>query len=300
MILPAQVKIREVVLRDGLQSWPIIVPTAKKIEIFRNLVEAGVKEMETTSFVSPGGIPQLADAELLTKKLPKGYCRQLVLVPNLKGANRAYQAGADNFVVFISASEEHNKANLGHSISRSLYDLENISNFAARHSIHINGSIVVAFGCPFSGDVPEEHVFRLAKTYILSGVESITLGDTTGMATPTRVERLVKGFKDRFPDIELSLHFHNNRGTAMANVYAGLLSGCTVFDTSLGGIGGCPNVPQASGNLATEDLICMLNDMEIDTGLDLMKLIKSANALQDYLGRTLPGQVMKSGPRTST
>jgi len=296
--LPKRVKIREVVLRDGLQSWPSMVPTDKKLEILAELLAAGIREMETTSFVSSDKIPQLADAEELMRRVPRHSCKHLALVPNLVGAERACSAGVDKWVLFISASDAHNKANLGRSIAQSISEMDKILNLAARFSIPFNGSIAVAFGCPFQGDVSEKDVFRLAETFILSGAESITLGDTTGMATPTRVERLVKAFKDRFVNVELSLHFHNNRGTAMANAYAGLLAGCSVFDTALGGIGGCPNVPQASGNLATEDLVCMLDDMGVATGLDLWKLIKTARLLQSCLGRVLPGQVMKSGPRS--
>ncbi|HSO62199.1 MAG TPA: hydroxymethylglutaryl-CoA lyase, partial [Desulfobacterales bacterium] len=179
----------------------------------------------------------------------------------------------------------------------SLSDLRAIFDLARQRGKPVVGSMAVAFGCPYQGDVPEDDVYRLADAYVSGGAASVVLADTTGMATPPRVVRLVKGFARRFPEIPYSLHFHNNRGTAMANLYAALEAGADTFDTALGGIGGCPNVPQAAGNLSTEDVVYLLEDLGCDTGIDLMKLITAALRLEAILGRTLPGQVMKSGPR---
>jgi hydroxymethylglutaryl-CoA lyase len=182
------------------------------------------------------------------------------------------------------------------SIKDSLSDLQIIFELARQFGKPVAGGMAVAFGCPYQGNVPEDDVYRLAEAYIKEGAESVILADTTGMATPRRVNRLVKGLSKRFPHTPYSLHFHNNRGTAMANLYAALEAGANMFDTALGGIGGCPNVPQAAGNLATEDVVHMLEDMGCHTGIDLMQIIEAAVRLEKILGRTLPGQVMKSGP----
>ncbi|HEX9911031.1 MAG TPA: hypothetical protein VGA86_09105, partial [Desulfatiglandales bacterium] len=163
--------------------------------------------------------------------------------------------------------------------------------------VAVNGAVAVAFGCPYQGNVPEENALRIVDAYLMKGAKRIILADTTGMATPNQVDRVVRSFRSRFPNIDLSLHFHNNRGTAMTNLYAALLAGATTFDTALGGIGGCPYVPQAAGNLATEDVVYLLSELGVTTGIDLEEIIKAALLLEKILGYTLPGQVMKSGPR---
>ena len=297
MDLPQKVIIREVGPRDGFQSWPEFVPTEKKLEIISAITEAGVREIETTSFVSPKAIPQMRDASEVMRRVSRDACRHSVLVPNLKGAQLAVEAGADSLVVVISVSEQHNMANVRRTVSDSLKDLEGIFDLARDADTPVIGALAVSFGCPYQGDVPEDDVFRLAEAYIKGGAASVILADTTGMATPTRVDGLVRGFISRFSDVPFSLHFHNNRGTAMANLFAALQAGADTFDTALGGIGGCPNVPQAAGNLPTEDVVYMLEDMGIRTGVDLVKIIEAAHRLEEILGRTLPGQVMKSGPR---
>jgi hydroxymethylglutaryl-CoA lyase len=292
-----KVRIREVGPRDGFQSWPDFIPTDLKLEVIRLLLEAGIQEMETTSFVSPKAIPQMRDAAEVMAGVPRDGCIHSPLVPNLKGATLALDSGADKLVVVISASDEHNKANVRRSIAESLSDLKSIFELCRQEGKPVAGAMAVAFGCPYQGEVPEDDVYRLAEAYIGGGAASIILADTTGMATPPRVIRLIEGFTRRFPDTPYSLHFHNNRGTAIANLYAAVEAGADTFDTALGGIGGCPNVPQAAGNLATEDVVFMLEDMGCDTGIDLMKLITASLRLESILGRTLPGQVMKSGPR---
>jgi hydroxymethylglutaryl-CoA lyase len=292
-----KIRIREVGPRDGFQSWPEFVPTEQKLEVIRMLIDAGIQEMETTSFVNPKAIPQMRDAAEVLAGVPRTGCLHTPLVPNLKGATLALDNAADKLVVVISASDAHNLANLRRTIDESLSDLKAIFELARQRSKPVVGSIAVAFGCPYQGDVPKDDVFRLADAYITGGAASVVLADTTGMATPPRVLKLVKDFARRFPETPYSLHFHNNRGTAMANLYAALEAGAGTFDAALGGIGGCPNVPQAAGNLATEDVVYMLEDMGCDTGIDLMKLITAAQRLEAILGRTLFGQVMKSGPR---
>jgi len=292
-----KINIREVAPRDGFQSWPEFVPTDKKISVIRLLIEAGIREMETTSFVSPKAIPQMRDAAEVMAEVPPKKCIHSPLVPNLKGAQLALDHGADKLVVVISATNAHNLANVRRTVAESLTDLQEIFTLARERNKPVMGALAVAFGCPYQGDVSEDEVFRLADAYINGGAASVILADTTGMATPTRIVKMIKGFTSRFPRVPYSLHLHNNRGTAMANLYAALEAGADTFDTALAGIGGCPNVPLAAGNLPTEDVVFMLEDMGYDTGIDLMKIIAAAQRLEAILGGTLPGQVMKSGPR---
>ena len=218
------------------------------------------------------------------------------LVPNLKGAQLAVAAGADQLNVVISASETHNMANFRRTIGESMSALEPIFQLAHENDVSVIGAVAVAFGCPFEGRVPLGNVAALVERFMALGSEAIALGDTTGMATPLGVQEMVGTLKNRFPDKPVLLHLHNNRGSAMANLYAGLEAGATLFDTALGGIGGCPNVPQASGNLATEDVVCMLEAMGIDTGIDLAAILEASRFLEKSLKQVLPGQVLKSGP----
>ena len=297
MNLPSEVKIREVAPRDGFQSWPDFVPTEKKLEVIRSAIAAGLTEIEVTSFVNPKAIPQMRDAADVLAGLPEGEAIRVALVPNLRGAQLALQAKADELLVFISASEEHNLANVQRSVNDSLADLEAIFSLAREKGVPVQGAVAVSFGCPYRGDVDPADVFRVAEAFLEKGAHAVILADTTGMATPLRIKSLVKAFQQAFPGAGFGLHLHNNRGTAMANLYAALEAGARMFDTSLGGIGGCPNVPQAAGNLPTEDVVYMLEEMGISTGIDLVPLIKAACRLEGILGRSLPGQVMKSGPR---
>lgn len=297
MGLPSKVKIREVAPRDGFQSLKVFLPTEKKLQIIEAMAHANVKEIETTSFVSPKAIPQLKDAGDLMTKVPRHSIAHAALVPNLRGAKNAIAANIDHLVVVISATEAHNQENVRRSINESIADLDAIFMLAQGNDTPVIGSVSVSFGCPYQGDVPEKDVFKVVDAYTSRGATSIILADTTGMATPNRVEQMVMQFQDRFPGINPILHFHNNRGTAMANLLAAIKVGATTFDTALGGIGGCPYVPQAAGNLPTEDVVFMLEDMGIKTGVNLESIIKAAQLLEKILGYTLPGQVMKSGPR---
>lgn len=296
MVAARKVTIREVALRDGLQSENEFVPTEKKIVVIDALEQAGVEYIETTSFVSPRAIPQLKDAADLMARVKRGRLKHEVMVPNLTGARRAIEAAADRLAVFVSASEAHNQANVNRRIGESLSDLDDIFRMAQNKKVPVAGIIAVAFGCPYQGKVPETEVLNIAKHFVDRGADRISLADTTGMANPAQVSNMVSCFKNQLPGISLCLHLHNNRGVAMANLYAGYLSGVSMFDTSLGGIGGCPNVPQAAGNLATEDVVFMFEEMGVDTGMDLPKLIKAARLLETILQHPLPGQVMKSGP----
>ncbi len=297
MNLPDKVTLREVALRDGLQSVERFVPTERKLEIITAVVAAGIRRVEATSFVSPKAVPQLKDAAAVMAGVPRGRAAYAALVPNARGARDAVDAGVDEIVVVISASEAHNRENIRRSIDASLAGLDEVFEIALSAGVRVIGSVAVSFGCPFQGDVPEADVFRIVAQYVRRGARTVILADTTGMADPVRVYRRVAAFRERFPDTRPVLHFHNNRGTAMANLLAALQAGADCFDTALGGIGGCPYVPRAAGNLATADVAFMLEEMGVETGVDLRELIPAAHRLEEILGFTLPGQVMKSGPR---
>ena len=292
-----EVLIRDVFARDGFQSWPDFVPTERKLAVIADVVEAGVRELETTSFVSPQAVPQLQDAAEVMARAQRGACRHMALVPNPKGAQRAADAGAEGIIAVISVSEAHNQANIRRSVAESVEGLDGIFAAVAEKKLPVYGALATSFGCPYQGDVPEDDVFRLVEAFQARGAVAVILADTTGMATPLQVKHLVSGFISRFSEIPVGLHFHNNRGTAMANVVASLDAGARIFDTALGGIGGCPFVPHAAGNLPTEDVVYMLEEMGVPTGIDLMALIAAACRLEQFLGQALPGQVMKSGPR---
>ncbi len=297
-VLP-QVTIREVSLRDGLQSEKEFVPTDTKLELIEGLSHAGIEYLETTSFVSPRAIPQLRDAAEVMSRVERGRLKHEVMVPNLKGAQLAMDARADRLIVFVSASEAHNQANVRRSREESLADLESIFALAQDRQVPVSGIIAVAFGCPYQGKVPRTEVLKIAKLFTGLGADRVSLADTTGLANPKQVSEIVSCFQDELTDVSLGLHLHNNRGLAMANLYAGYMAGITMFDTSLGGIGGCPNVPQAAGNLATEDVVFLFDEMGVETGINLPRLIKAAQYLEEILRHPLPGQVMKSGPADS-
>lgn len=291
----AEVIIREVALRDGLQSEPGFVATSDKLRLIRALAAAGVVFLETTSFVSPRAIPQLKDARELMARVPRDLLCHEVMVPNLRGARAAADAGADRLIVFVSASGTHNRKNVGCSIEQSMADLGAISGLAAGGNMAVAAAIATAFGCPYEGRVDKSAVLAIARRFVHEGADRITLADTTGMANPKQITETVAFFKDHLPHTQICLHLHNNRGIAAANLYAGYLAGIEMFDTSLGGIGGCPNVPKAAGNLATEDVANMFEAMGVRTGMDITGLIRAACLLENILGRALPGQVMKSG-----
>ncbi len=293
---PPGVVIREVALRDGLQSETGFVSTEDKLAIINALAWAGVTYLETTAFVSARAVPQLRDAADVMARADRGGLRHEVMVPNLKGARAAMDAGADRIIVFMSASEAHNRENVGSSISESLADLDAIFSAAVERSIPVAAAIATSFGCPYQGRVPVSDVLAIAREFVRRGADRITLADTTGMANPKQITETIAFFRQHLPETILCLHLHNNRGIAMANLYAGYLAGITMFDTSLGGIGGCPNVPQAAGNLATEDVVFMFESMGVDTGIRLPALIQAAGLLEKILAHPLPGQVMKSGP----
>ncbi|MBK9114453.1 MAG: hydroxymethylglutaryl-CoA lyase [Betaproteobacteria bacterium] len=292
-----QVTITEVGTRDGLQSEPEFIRTEVKAEIVDALVAAGLTHIEATSFVSPRAVPQLADAQAMLAQLRRRADAHIAaLVPNARGAERALAARVDEMVCFVSASETHNQANLNAPVAVSLANVAEIADIA-RGRTPLRGAVACAFGCPFEGDVPVSAVLRIVDAYARLSVDRLTLGDTTGMATPPTVARLVAAIRDRFPALRIALHFHNTRGVGLANVMVGLDLGIREFESSLGGLGGCPFAPGATGNVCTEDLVYLLEESGFATGVDLDALIAVARRVEQVIGRPLPGQVMKAGPR---
>lgn len=296
MKLPESVTIVEVGPRDGLQNEANFVPTEQKIKLIERLSETGLKRIEITSFVHPKAIPQLQDSEEVVKRIKrKQGIIYSTLVPNEKGLERALDAGVEEIGLFVSASETHNQKNVRMSIADSLKGFRSISEKALAHKIRMRGYVVTAFGCPYEGRIPNERVEFIIDEYKSLGVHEIALGDTTGMANPVMVSQMIQRIKPRMGTTDLALHFHDTRGTALANILAALQEEVTIFDGAIGGLGGCPYALGASGNVATEDLVHMLEEMGIETGIDLQKLIECAKYAGEIIGKGLPGHLLHSG-----
>lgn len=298
---PERVRVVEVGTRDGFQAEADWIPTDRKTAIVNRLIAAGVPQLEVTSFVSPRAVPQLRDAAAVMAGADRSRGAVLTaLVPNAKGAEAAAAARVDAMVVFVSASESHNRKNVNRSRADSLDGFETVCAIAREAGIPVHGAIATAFGCPFEGDVATEAVVEIAGSFAWLGMTGVTLGDTTGMATPPLVADRCRALRAAVPDLEISLHFHNTRGIGLVNVYAGLAEGITTFESAIGGLGGCPFAPGATGNICTEDLVYLLHECGIETGIDLDALIGIARDVEALVGRPLPGQVMKAGPRLET
>jgi hydroxymethylglutaryl-CoA lyase len=284
--------------RDGFQAEPAFIPTETKVTVLNAMIAAGVRSFEATSFVSPRAIPQLADAaQVMAQVDRRPGVRLAALVPNARGAERAAAAGVDAMICFVSASESHCQANLNKPIDAALSDVAEFLPIARRFNVPVRGAIATAFGCPFEGEVLPDALLRIAEFYQRHEIDELTLGDTTGMATPPVVERAVRALLDRFPRLRIALHFHNTRGVGLACVMTGLQMGIREYESSIGGLGGCPFAPGASGNICTEDLVYLLHECGYETGIDLEQLCEVAQRIEQVVGRTLPGQVMKAGPR---
>jgi hydroxymethylglutaryl-CoA lyase len=298
--LPGRISVREVGPRDGLQNEDP-VPTAAKIELIDRLSSTGVTRIEAVSFVRPDAIPQMADASEVWQQITRvPSVRYSALVPNLRGAIRALDSGVTEIEAVVSASDTHNRKNVRRGTAESLDDIAVIIGTAHQQGATCQVIVSTAWGCPFEGDVPVSRVVQVASRAVADGADSISFGDTTGMATPRRVRELVDGFRSAHPDVPLNLHFHNTRGTGLANVLTALELGVTDFDASVGGLGGCPYAPGATGNIATEELVHMVEDMGVDTGIDLAAMIEAAADAERIIGRRLPSQVLRAGPRTRT
>ena len=300
MELPKHVTMREVGTRDGIQSLGAFVPTEQKIEMANLLAGTGLTRIEVTSFVHPKAVPQMADAEQVMGGIERVPGVQWEpLVPNVRGAQRALAARSDRLVVVLAASDTFNLKNIRMTVEDSLRGIAEIMPLARDAGVPVSAGIATSFGCPYEGEVPESQLQEVVGRLLDLGVEEVGLADTTGMANPLQVERTVGSIRAYWPDVDFGLHFHNTRGMGLANVVAGLHAGVTTYDASIGGIGGCPFAPKATGNVSTEDVVHMLHEMGIDTGIDLAALIACAVRMSEILGRELPGQVMKAGP-TST
>jgi len=297
MRLPAHVAICEVGPRDGLQNERVNVPTAGKIRLIEALAETGLRRMEATSFVSPKWIPNLADAEdVLAGVRRREGVTYAALVPNLKGLERALAARVGEVVIFMSASESHNQKNINKTIAQALEAYQEVAARARQAGLRLKAALSTCFGCPYEGDVDPAVVVRISEALIGMGADEVGISDTTGMANPRQVHAVVSRVAERIPLDKLSLHFHDTRGAGLANVLAGLQAGVTVYDGSVGGLGGCPYAAGATGNIATEDLVHMLHEMGVETGVDLPKLIECARLAQELVGRPLDARVSKVGP----
>ncbi|MGI3745489.1 MAG: hydroxymethylglutaryl-CoA lyase [Janthinobacterium lividum] len=288
--------VQEVSPRDGLQIEPTWVDTADKIALIDQLSLAGFSRIEAGSFVSPKAIPALRDGD----EVFRGIRRQpgvtyVALIPNLRGAQRAIEAGADELNLVMSASQTHNLANMRMGCEQSLAGFAEVVSLASGTGLSLNGSIATTFGCPFEGRIDEDRVLRIVDDYLALGMHGISLADTTGMANPRQVFSLVQRVLTRVPASALTLHFHNTRGLGLSNVLAAYEAGARRFDASLGGLGGCPFAPGASGNICTEDLVNLCDEMGIETGIDLEHLLVLSRGLPGLLGHEMPGQVAKAG-----
>ena len=296
---PESVRIREVGPRDGFQNEPEVIPTDTKVALIEALARTGLRRLEVTSFVRPDVIPQLADAaEVLERIDVPGEVSLSVLVPNRRGLERAL-VQRDRFHevnVFLSASETHNARNVNRSIAESMDDLRGVLGDARQAGLRCEGVISVAFGCPYEGHVPAERVFEIARELVAAGAQEIGFGDTTGMANPRQVTKFFAQAFASLPDVELTAHFHNTRGQGLANVLAALHAGVESFESSFGELGGCPVPRGATGNVATEDVVSMLHEMGVDTGISLERLLDAARAAQQALGRPLGSHVLVAGP----
>jgi hydroxymethylglutaryl-CoA lyase len=296
--LPSAVSLREVGPRDGLQN-EAPVPTADKIALLDALSATGVRRIEAVSFVHPSAIPQMADAdEVWAGARRKPEVSYSALVPNVRGAHRALAAGFTELEVVVSASDTHNRANINRTTAESLDGIAELVQLVHGAGGTVEVIVSTSFGCPYEGDVPVSRVAAVVDRVVADGADRVAFGDTTGMGTPTRVTALVDAVRSRHADIPVLLHFHNTRGTALANVLAALQLGITEFDASVGGLGGCPYAPGASGNLASEELVHMLDDMGIETGVDLEALLEAASLAERIVGRELPSGVLRAGPRS--
>jgi hydroxymethylglutaryl-CoA lyase len=291
--------VREVGPRDGFQNEPEVIATADKVALIDCLSKTGLRRLEVTSFVRADVIPQLSDAEEVLRAIRRNPdVSYSVLIPNERGLERALAGDFefDEVNLFLSASETHNQKNVNRTIEESLSGLERVIARARDAGLRCEGVISVSFGCPYEGDVPLDRVFGIARRLAEAGCEEVAFGDTTGMANPMQVRGFFARAREELPSVELTAHFHNTRGQGLANVLAALESGIESFESSFGELGGCPVPRGATGNIATEDLVSMLHEMGVETGIDLERLLACARRAQEVLGRPLSGHLLTAGP----
>jgi hydroxymethylglutaryl-CoA lyase len=297
--MPSRVRIREVGPRDGFQNEPEVIATDDKVRLVEMLAATGLRRLEVTSFVRADVVPQLADAgEVLERARIPEEVSVSVLIPNRRGleAALAHRERIDEVNVFLSASESHNRHNVNRSVAESVAGAEAVFAEAGAAGLRCEGVISTSFGCPYEGDIDPGRVLEIAATLAAAGAAEIGFGDTTGMANPVQVREFFERARAELPGVELTAHFHNTRGQGLANVLAALDAGCESFESSFGELGGCPFPPGATGNIATEDLVSMLHEMGIETGIDLEKLLLAAREAQQVLGRPLGSHTLLAGP----
>ena len=298
--LPAEVSIYEVSPRDGLQNEAVTVPTSRKLRLLEALAASGLTRIEATSFVSPKWVPQLADADqigALVAELPPGVTWS-ALCPNARGLERALKAKIPEIAVFISASETHNKKNVNKTVADTLAGFKEVIAPAVRAGLRVRGYVSTLWGCPYEGEVDPRAGLKIARELLAEGCYQISLGDTIGVGTPKQTRDIIALFAAEIPVDKLALHLHDTRGTALANALVGLDMGIRTYDASVGGLGGCPYAPGAAGNLATEDLVYMLDGLGVSSGVDLNRLWEAGQVAKAVVGRELPGKVHKAGVKS--
>ncbi|HZR98307.1 MAG TPA: hydroxymethylglutaryl-CoA lyase [Chloroflexota bacterium] len=298
MDLPARVLVTDVGPRDGLQSEPAFIPTERKVALVNALSAAGVGRIEVTSFVSPRAVPQMADAEAVMAGITRAPgVRYSALVPNARGAERALAARADELNVVTSSTETMNQRNLRMSIADSIVACREIVRLAEPARVPVAGVVSTSFGCPYEGPVTVAQVIAVVERLVDAGVSEVSLADTIGVGNPRQVEALVAAVRARWPALVLGLHFHDTRGLGLANVLAGLQAGVARYDASVAGVGACPFAPGATGNICTEDLVYLLDELGVATGVDLAALIAAARLMRDAVGHDVPSHMLRAGPR---
>jgi hydroxymethylglutaryl-CoA lyase len=293
------VSVYEVAPRDGLQNESAQVATHAKVRLIEALVDAGIRRIEVGSFVAPKWVPQMGDADEVCRMVERREgVTYACLCPNARGLERAIAAKVDEIAVFVSASETHNLKNVNKTVAQTLKAFEPVIGPAVERGLTVRGYVSTMWGCPYEGEVNPKKGLSLAKHLLDAGCYQVSLGDTIGVGTPVQTQRIVELFAEEIPLEKVALHLHDTRGTALANVFAGLQMGITTFDASVAGLGGCPYAPGAAGNLATEDLVYSLHGMGVETGIDLAKLWQAGQVAEAIVGRDLPGKVHRAGLRS--
>ena len=294
------IQIIDVGPRDGFQNVKTFIDTETKLQIIDGLYQAGIRAMEVTSFVSPKAIPQMADAAQVAETVIRKYpdLRAIALVPNLRGAQNAWNAGIREAAWVISASEAHNKANINRTIAESLEALKKVTEELPELKVRLD--IATAFGCPFAGKTPQTNVLQLIRATRELGIKEVTLCDTIGVGNPAQVRSLLKAIQREFPEIQIALHFHNTRGMGLANIFAAIDMGVKNFETSVGGLGGCPFAPGSEGNTATEDTAYMIQEMGLKTGIDIPKLLQTVAYVEQNVDAPLSGKLLRVSRSTSS
>jgi hydroxymethylglutaryl-CoA lyase len=294
--LPAAVEVNEVGPRDGFQAEEEFIPTGRKVEVVDALSRTGVAAIQVTSVVHPKAVPQLADADAVMARIERAPgVRYTVLVPNLHGAERAVPMNADGWELMLSVTDSHSRSNANRSTDEALKGMEPVVALARENGVEVTGSLATALGCPFEGRVPFERVLYVAEAYRAMKVMRISVADTVGVADPRLVFETMSRLKERLPDVRLGLHLHNTRGMALANVLAALQAGVTQFDSSVGGLGGCPFAPGATGNISTEDLVHMLDLMGVRSGVDLDSMLAVAREVSEVVRHPFESAVARAG-----